>query len=413
MPVAGGLLRLSLDVTAVPERPVGAGRYTIELAGALARRDDVGLVLWTRRRDAGRWRGEETGGARQQPTVGGPPRGRTALAAVQVEARAPENRVGRLAWERLALSRLLGASGADVHHGPHYTMPGRSRVPMVVTIHDLTFFDHPEWHERTKVVFFRRAIRRAAAGARAVVCVSTRTAERLQERLPVHARVFVVPHGVDHDRFRPEEAEPGGDDDALARLGVRPPYLLFLGTLEPRKAVPDLVHAFAAVAAHQRELTLVLAGSEGWGSAAVTRAVAECAVGDRVRKTGYVPEDAVPALLRKAAAVAYPAHEEGFGLPALEALACGTPLVTTTGTVMADVAGGAALLVPAGRPALLAEALGEVLAGGSEVERRRRVGMQLAAAHTWERSAKGHVEAYRWAAQGGGGRPPGGRGRGR
>jgi len=380
-----GRLAVSLDVSAVPADPVGAGRYTIELARALGRRSDVELLLWSRRHDTARWRRLDPAGETPAPTLRGD---------------APDSRAARVVWEQMRLGALLGGTGARLHHGPHYTMPARPAVPVVVTVHDLTFFDHPEWHERSKVVFFRRAIRRAATRARAVVCVSGRTAALLRERVAVRAQVFVVPHGVDHSRFRPDENQPGADDEVLHTLGVRRPYLLFLGTLEPRKAVPDLVRAFGALAGEHPELTLVLAGGEGWGVGAVAQTIAECAVTDRVLRTGYVPEQAVPALLRQAAAVAYPAHEEGFGLPAVEALACGTPLVTTAGTAMADVAGDAAVLVGAGQPHELADALRAVLSGGPDVDRRRRLGLSVAASYTWERSAAGHMEAYRWAAQG-------------
>jgi len=393
----GGVLALSLDVSAVPDQPVGAGRYTIDLATALLARTDVALTLWSRRGDGARWGelGSRVGPGDRPPTV---------------RASAPTRRPARLAWEQLRLPALLGAGSLDVHHGPHYTMPERARLPLVVTVHDLTFVDHPEWHERSKVVVFRRAIRVAARRADAIVCVSRRTGERLQELCRPTGRVFVVPHGVDHERFRPAPpgsgpasggvavgATPESDEDMLRRLGVRPPYVLFVGTLEPRKAVPDLVAAFDRVAADHRELSLVLAGRPGWGAEAVDRAIGQARFGDRVVRTGYVPDEAVPALLRQAAVAAYPALEEGFGLPALEALACGTPLVTTAGTAMAEVSGGAAVLVTPGSVPELADGLREVLDGSAAVDRQRRLGIEVAAAHTWQASAADHMAAYRWA----------------
>ncbi len=156
---------------------------------------------------------------------------------------APAPRVFRLAWEQGRLPALLSRRGVDVHHGPHYTMPERSRVPTVVTIHDLSFFDQPDWHQRSKVLLFRRAIKVAARRARAVVCVSRATAEQLARWCRVEARVFIAPHGVDTARFRPDEAEPGADDARLARLDDRlgdgRPLVVFVGTIEPRKNVPD------------------------------------------------------------------------------------------------------------------------------------------------------------------------------
>src|SRR5690349_11017572 len=139
-----------LDVTAVPTRPVGAGVYTIELARALTARDDVELHLATRHGDAARW-------STIAPTA--------ALHAV-----APDSRPARIAWEQSGAARLVHRVRPEVWHGPHYTMPLRLSVPTVVTVHDLTFFDHPEWHERTKVPFFRAMIRASAERATAVVC---------------------------------------------------------------------------------------------------------------------------------------------------------------------------------------------------------------------------------------------------
>jgi len=311
---------------------------------------------------------------------------------VAVVAGAPVARPLRLAWEQAALPRQLSELGVDVHHGPHYTMPHLSRLPVVVTVHDLSFFSHPEWHERTKAPFFRAAIRAAAARADAIVAVSAATASRLQDRVPTRAEVHVIPHGVDSARFRPD-GDGASDEAALARIGARPPYVAFLGTLEPRKDVPTLVRAFDRVAGARPDLTLVLAGGRGWGAAAVE--VAASRHRGRVRLAGYVDQADAPAFLRRAEAVAYPSLEEGFGLPALEALACGAPLVTTTGSAMEEVAGDAGLLVAPGDVDALAEALEALLAGGPDVAERRRRGLQTAARHSWAASAAAHVEVYR------------------
>ena len=369
-------VRVSVDATAVPERPGGAGRYVIELVAALAGLDTVDLTVVCRRGDEARWRpGRDS-------------------APVTVAEAGPSRRPVRLAWEQVVLPRLLSRLAVDVHHAPHYTMPHLAGLPTVVTVHDLSFFSHPEWHERTKATFFRAAIRAAAVRADAIVAVSAATASRLRDRVPTRAQVHVIPHGVDAGRFRPD-GDGGADEAALARLGARPPYVAFLGTLEPRKDVPTLVRAFDRVAAGRPELTLVLAGGRGWGTAAVEATVAASRHRDRVRLAGYVDEADAPAFLRRAEAVAYPSLEEGFGLPALEALACGAPLVTTTGSAMEEVAGAAALLVAPGSVDALAQALEAVLAGGPDVAERRRRGLETAGRHTWAASAAAHVEVYR------------------
>ena len=374
------MLSVSLDVSAVPERPAGAGRYTMDLARELGGRDDLALTLVARTADGGRWAGVA-------------PRA-TVLAA------APGPRPARLVWEQVALPGLVGRARppVGVHHGPHYTMPERARLPRVVTVHDLTFFDHPEWHERTKVWFFRRAIRVAAQRADAVVCVSAATAARLEELLAPRAEVVTVPHGVDHTRFRPDG--PGVDEhadaEALAAHGIGSPYVAFLGTVEPRKGLDVLLRAFDAVADAHPGVRLVVAGASGWGAGPVDEELGRMRHRDRVVRTGYLPEAALPAFLRRAEVVAYPSRAEGFGLPVLEALACGARVVTTSGSVMDDVAGPAAALVPPGDASALAAALDAELTDATAGRApRRQAGLAVAAAHTWARCADAHMAVYR------------------
>jgi glycosyltransferase involved in cell wall biosynthesis len=384
--VADATLRLSVDVSAVPARPVGAGYYTMELVTALAERTDLDLLLLARRADGFRWSGAAPGR--------------------RVVADAPGPRPLRLAWEQARVPSLLTRAGVSVHHGPHYTMPEWSSVPTVVTIHDLSFFEAPEWHERSKVWLFKRAIKVAARQAAAVVCPSQVTADELRRWCRVDAPVFIAHHGVDASRFRPDEPAHGADAEVLSsldrRLGGAVPILVFVGTLEPRKDVPSLVRAFAQVARRHPDALLVLAGGAGWGADEVDRAVAETGLSSRIVRTGYVADEAICALLRSATAVVYPALYEGFGLPALEALACGARLVTTSGTAMEEVAGDACVLVPPGDVGALSEAIEAELTGPAARTRgddeRRARGLAIASRHTWDESAARHMEAYRHAA---------------
>jgi glycosyltransferase involved in cell wall biosynthesis len=383
-PEADGALEVALDVSAVPERPAGAGRYIVELARALAGRGDCGLRLISRCDDTDRW--ERTAPGRQ------------------VLAVAPRDRLSRVLYEQARLASVvarLGPPAVAVHHGPHYTMPRRSKVPCVVTVHDMTFFDHPEWHERSKVLWFRSATRHSVRHAAVIVCVSETTAQRLRDLLHPPCPVMAVPNGVDQSRFAVEEPEPGADREVLARFGLERPYLFHLGTLEPRKGVVDLVAAFDLLAPNDPDLDLVLAGASGWKAQPALQAIATARSHARVRRLGYVADQDVPALLRGARAVVYPSLEEGFGLPALEALACGAPLVTTAGTAMAELAGESALLAPARRPEALASAVESAIAaiGSPAGSRRRQAGIAIAARHSWEACAEGHMEAYRLAAR--------------
>lgn len=372
-PAAAAPVALSLDVTAVPPSPGGAGRYTVNLAAGLALRGDVRLTLVSRASDAARWR--------------------QLAPQAEVSGAAPSPRPARLVWEQVRLPGLLAGLPVQLHHSPHYTMPEAASLPRVVTVHDLTFFDHPEWHERSKVAFFRRAVRSAAERAEVLICVSRSTADQLRRTCRVAGEVRVIPHGVDHSRFHPIAG--GGELGTLGGLGVRQPYVAFVGTIEPRKDVPTLVRAFDKIAHRHQDLSLVLAGGRGWGDKALQQALGEMRRPQRVLRLGYLADAALPALLRHAAAVAYQSLAEGFGLPVLEALACGAPVVTSGGTPMGEIASGAALLVPPGDPDALAGALDMLVQGDEGLAARAARGLEVARRHTWDASIAAHVEAYR------------------
>ena len=373
-------VRVLLDVSAVPERPVGAGRYTVALAEGLAARADVELQLLSRRNDTARW-------AQSAPTA-------------EVVGSAPARRPTRLLWEQACGASVAKRLRADLWHGPHYTMPLRIGVPSVVTIHDLTFFDHPEWHERSKVVFFRRMIRAAAKRAAVLVCVSEYTADRLRSLVHPRGEVVVAHHGVDHDRFV-AKGDDRADLTALAAHGIQPPYIAFASTIEPRKNVPTLVRAFSRVAASRPDLRLVLAGADGWGAREARDAIVASGVATRVIRPGYLADETLPALFRQAAVVACPSFEEGFGLPALEGLACGAPVVTTTGSALAEVVEDAALKVPADDADAFSDAIASVLDDAAIEARLRAAGPVRAAQFTWSRCVEQHVDAYQRAAKAG------------
>jgi glycosyltransferase involved in cell wall biosynthesis len=347
--------------------------YTVALASGLSAHGTVDLHLLTRHDDAERW-------SRLAPSA-------------TVHASAPARRPVRLAWEQARGPALADHVRADLWHGPHYTMPLRASVPCAVTIHDLTFFDHPEWHERSKVVYFRRMIRAAARRATTLICVSTFTANRLRALVAPRPDVEVIHHGVDHDRFTPN-VDSTADLTALAAHGIEPPYIAFASTIEPRKNVPTLVRAFAAVAATRPELRLVLAGSDGWGAREASEAIAASGVATRVLRPGYLDDATIAAFFRRAAAVTYPSLEEGFGLPALEGLACGAPVVTSEGSALAEVVGDAALLVPPGDSDALAGAIARLLDDSALSQRLRVAGPARAAQFTWEACIDQHVDAY-------------------
>lgn len=372
-------MKVGLDVSAVPPRLAGAGRYTAELARRLPARG-IETTLVTRRGDADRWR-EWSPASSVAPIV-------------------PDARARRLVFEAWRLGTSASARRVDVWHAPHYTMPHRGSTPTVVTIHDLTFFTNPEWHERSKVAFFRRAINYSAEHAKVLISVSEFTARQIDEFIPGHAPVVVAPHGVDLAAFTPD---PSHDEQLLLEHGfpLHVPYVFFLGTFEPRKGLDVLLDSFETLSGEDGSVELWLAGQAGWGLKEFEDQLASHRASSRIRRLGFVSEAVLPALLRQARVVAYPSRGEGFGLPVLEALACGAPVVTSKDTVMAEVAGTAARLVPAGDSAALAKELLACLALSAEQRSHHsRAARARAERFTWEVSLDQHVVAYNQARSG-------------
>ena len=366
-------MKIALDTSAVPVQPAGAGRYVMELARRLPARG-LETTLVTCVGDEARWR-------EYSPEA-------------QVAARVPKARAARLLYEAVRLGTSPVARAADVWHGPHYTMPRRGPTPCVVTIHDMTFFTNPEWHERSKVAFFRRAISYAATHARAIVSVSQYTARLIDELLEGHAPVIVAPLGVDLERFK---LDATGDEECLRHhaLATDKDYFLFVGTFEPRKGIDVLLDAFAIVTQEHPHVELWLAGQSGWGVEEVERRLAQHVSSSRIRRLGFVADEALAPLLRAARATVYPSRGEGFGLPVLEALACGVPVVTTRDTVMQEVAGSAATLTPAGSASELARAMLEILDRTDEERASDALqGRARAELFTWERCVDQHLVAY-------------------
>lgn len=362
-------LSLTLDVSAVPARPAGAGRYVFELARHLATSDQVQTHVIARNEDADRW---ESLTPKDKP--------------LNVHAVAPQVRPLRLLWEQARLPKVIAQLGADVHHAPHYTMPERSKVPTVVTIHDMTFFTNPELHERSKVLVFRRAIKVAVKRADHLIAVSNDTAQRVREHFG-DVPITVIPHGIDHRRFTNFRniTEP----KMLAGYGVPPNYIAFVGTIEPRKNLPRLIAAFDLLAEKHPDLSLIIAGQRGWQLEEFDNAVASAKHRRRIRVLGYVSEGLVPMLLRHAKVVAYPSLVEGFGLPALEAMACGTPVVVGKGSAMSEVAKDVGIFVEQDDVDSLREGLERAM------ESNGAPGVEVAKKFSWEAAIDAHIDVYK------------------
>ena len=300
--------------------------------------------------------------------------------------------LGLRLWPILPAPRFEWFAGAaDVIHGTGFLVPPTGAAA-VVTVHDLTPLHHPERVDATSARYpaaVRAAIRRGAF----VHTPSRWVAREVVEHLGADPdRVVAVAHG----------APPAGQGDPTAGRAVAggSRYVLALGTVEPRKGLPDLVRAFGLLAGDDDDLRLVIAGPDGWGAQAVEAAVAELAAGARrrVHRLGWVGANDRNDLLAGAAVLAYPSHDEGFGFPPLEAMAAGVPVVATDAGALPEVIGGAAPLVPAGDEGALAGALAAAVAlHGPERRAVVAAGRARAASFTWSACANGLASLYRLA----------------
>jgi glycosyltransferase involved in cell wall biosynthesis len=371
-------LRVLVDATDVPTDRGALGRYVDGLIGALASAG-AELAVVCQRADEERY-------------------GRLAPGAIVVAGpSALGHRSARLAWEQSGLPVVAQQVGADVIHMPHYSMPLRPGRPTVVTVHDMTFFTNPSQHAPVSGMFFKSAIRTAAHRATRLLVPSHATRDELVRVLGVDpARIDVAYHGVDTRLFhRPSPAEVASVSERLGLHGK--PYIAFLGSLEPRKNVAALIRGWAlAVADIDDPPALVLGGGEGW-SEEVDAAVASVPPHLRLCRPGYLPFGDLPGFLGGALVAAFPSRGEGFGLPVLEAMACGAAVLTTHCTSLPEV-GGDAVAYTEPDDSSIRVALRSLLEDPSRRASLGAAGHTRAQQFTWAASAAAHMDCYKRAA---------------
>ncbi len=296
---------------------------------------------------------------------------------------------------RLAATRAPEQGEVDLFHATSHCVPLRWEGALVFTLHDLTFLSHPHLHTLGNRLHCLTGVARAACRGARFVAVSESTRRECERQLALPAeRVDVVPNAADR-RFMPLDPEEARAH-VERRFGLDAPYVLAVGTLEPRKNLGALIAAFAGLPEGlRRRHRLAIAGGGGWLGVDPAAAAARAGIGERTSVLGPIADDDLPDLYAGAEVFVYPSLWEGFGLPALEALACGAPAIVSATSSLPEVVGEAAVLVDPHDAGALGAALERVLADADLRARLRAAGPRQAARFSWRRTAEETAAVYR------------------
>jgi len=367
-------MRIGLNALQVRAAKSGVGQYIDGLIDGLCQcLDDTDrLLVYATPLNAGNYR-------RDDPRV--------RLRVVGPGAR----RAVRLAWEWMALPGVMAKDELDVFHGPANFLPRRLPCPAVVTIHDASRWVDPTRFTRANLFYWRAMTRHTLRLGTPVITVSQAAKRDLVAHLGIAPERIHVIHEAAHPRFRPIEVEP-----------APAPFVLHVGTIEPGKNLVALVQAFARFRTAHADWRLVLAGDRGWKVEAVFEAIEREGLREAVQYVGHVSDERLVALYNQAALFVFPSLNEGFGLPPLEAMQCGTPVVASNRSSLPEVLGEAPLYVEPTDVGALAEAMARVADDAVLRDRLRHAGLQQARSYSWAQTARRTAEILKRLT----GRPP-------
>jgi glycosyltransferase involved in cell wall biosynthesis len=344
-------MRIAIDAREIIDRPTGVGRYLLEI-----------LKAWG-----------ELPAAREHDFILCAPRAPHSLPST-LRVTTVTTAGGGTIWEQRALPRLAQHAGADVLFAPAYTSPIRCPIPVVLTIHDVSFAAHPEWFSWREGVRRRTITRMSARRAARVIAVSQFSKREIATRLGVApSRIDVIYHGI------PEPPPPA----------AREPVVLYVGSIFNRRHIPALVDGFARVAAKHGSMQLEIVGDNRTHPPIdIDGLIASSGVTDRIRVRPYVADDELAALYARASAFAFLSDYEGFGLTPLEAMAAGVPIVVLDTEVAREIYGPAAEYVARPEPTLIASALDRVLADNAVRSRLLDAGHAQVQRYSWRDCAQ-------------------------
>ena len=369
-------MRIGIDATAMPRQPVGAGIYMINLVRTLAElKKDFDLIVFHHRSA-----NEQLG-----------PGNNHKFLSVEITDRSP---AARIIWEQAFLPQLARRYKLDLLHSLHYTRPYFLPCASVVTFHDMTFFLYPMLHTRAKRLLFPLAMRASAKRANALIAVSENTRQDVIRMMGIPSeKIFTTQLGVIED-FRPI-TDTSNTQEISRKYKLPEKFILYVGLVEPRKNIPLLLRSFNELVAQGLTQDLVIVGRPGWSFEEVFDLVENLNLTPRVHFPGYISRQELPFVYNLAALFVYPTLYEGFGLPVLEAMACGIPTVTSRVASIPEIIGDAGIMVPPGDQPALTQAMREVLTNDRLRQELTHRGPQRAIKFTWKRTAEETLKVYR------------------
>ena len=295
-------------------------------------------------------------------------------------------------YSHLLITAYLNREKLDLYHSPANVIPYTYSRPAIVTVHDLAIYKHPEWFPRGQKFSVSILVPRSLSRARRIIAVSEATKKDIVKVFGIPAeKIQVIHEGVVQEKNYVLKAK------LQEKYSIPGDYLLYVGTLEARKNIPKLVVAFAQLAKEKRfsKYTLVLAGHRGWKSDEVFNAINKLKLGNRAAYLNYVPHEDKIGLIRNASVFVFPTLYEGFGLPVLEALSLGVPVISSNVASIPEVTGDAALLINPNSETALAEAMRKMLNSTQLRQRYSQAGVEQAKKFSWRKCAEETLKVYR------------------
>jgi len=370
-------LRIGIDYTAAVRQGAGIGRYTRELVRALAELNrGHDYVLFA-----------AMGGQRTADA--------TWPSSFQMRSVPVSDRALAILWHRLQLPLWveLVTGPVDIFHSPDFVLPPVRRARTLVTVHDLSFIRYPQYADANLRAYLNKVVPRSVHRADLVLADSQSTKGDLVELLGVEpAKIAVVYPGVE-ERFRPIQ-DQALLEEVRGRYSLPPRFVLGLGTLQPRKNFTRLIQAYSLLVTRHPSLHLVIAGGKGWLYDEIFATVKQLGLEKKVLFPGFVADEHLPAFYNLADLFVFPSLYEGFGLPPLEALACGTPVITSNASSLPEVVGEAGPMVEATDMEALAGAMERVLEDNALRKEMIAKGMKQAEKFTWETAAAKLLSLY-------------------